>query len=285
MQLFEANHPYKLKKKGSTTLHLDKGVTGLGGASCGQGGPLEKDRIFANGERFTFVIKPVKESDLTKESKTSSRGYKPLGINRDRRGIITIDYPEEGVILYTIDGAKKVNTYNEPFNLKSGGLVKAWLKDNPAITSNATYLKIETVPLVAIYSSSEEPDYGEGSNLTDQDPTTIWHTMYSVTVAPFPHWVDFDAGEEQMIKGVTYLPRQDGGRTGNIKDYEIYVSDNPNDWGEPVAKGIFSKDEKKKTVMFEKPVKGRYIRFKALNARDGREYASGAEFEVIGSYE
>lgn len=285
MQLFEANHPYKLKEKGSTTLHLDMGVTGLGGASCGQGGPLEEDRIFANGDRFSFIIKPVKESDLTQEGKETAQGYKPLGINRDRRGMVTIDYPEDGVILYTIDGSKKINTYNEPFNLKSGGKVKAWLKENPALTSNASYSKIETVPLITIYSSSEEPDYGEGSNLTDQDPTTIWHTMFSVTVAPFPHWVDFDAGEEQTIKGVTYLPRQDGGRTGNVKDYEIYVSSNPNSWGEPVAKGSFTRDDKKKTVMFDTPVKGRYIRFKALNAQDGREYASGSEFEVLGNAE
>lgn len=55
-QLFEADHPYKLEKKGSTTLHLDCGVTGLGGASCGQGGPLEPDRVHADGKTFTILI-------------------------------------------------------------------------------------------------------------------------------------------------------------------------------------------------------------------------------------
>ena len=139
----------------------------------------------------------------------------------------------------------------------------------------------ERPKLEEIYTSSFEPDYGEGSNLTDGDPTTIWHTMYSVTVAGYPHWVDFDAGESKVIEGVAYLPRQDESTTGNVKDYEIFVTDDTGNWGEPVAKGSFSKDSRKKKVMFDKPVKGRYIRFRALNAQNGRDYASGAEFEII----
>ncbi|MDE6460178.1 MAG: discoidin domain-containing protein, partial [Paramuribaculum sp.] len=101
-----------------------------------------------------------------------------------------------------------------------------------------------------------------------------------VTVAGYPHWVDFDAGETKNIKGVRYLPRQDGNRTGNVKDYEIYVSDSTENWGEPVAKGSF-KGSNLQEVQFKAPVKGRYIRFMTLNAQDGRDYASGAEFEVI----
>lgn len=85
--------------------------------------------------------------------------------------------------------------------------------------------------------------------------------MYSVTVAPYPHWVDFDAGEPKTIKGITYLPRQDGNSTGTVKDYEIYISTDGSQWGEPVAKGTFDKGASQKTVTFASPVKGRYIRF------------------------
>ncbi|MCH5232269.1 MAG: DUF4981 domain-containing protein [Muribaculaceae bacterium] len=282
MQLFEANHPYKLQEKGSTTLHLDLGVTGLGGASCGQGGPLDPDRVKADGDRFTLIIKPVNDADLSKEAKVSPNGYKPLGMTRDRKGTVTLDYPENVEILYSIDGAKKPSTYTEPINLRKGGTIKAWLKDNPAISSTENYSFIEAVPLIPIYASSQEPEDGEASFLVDRDPSSIWHTMYSVTVAQYPHWVDFDAGEQQMIKSVSYLPRQDWSRTGDIKDYEIYISDSPDNWGEPVAKGSFDRSKEKKTITFEKPVKGRYIRLRALSSQDGREYASGAEFEVIG---
>ena len=281
MQLFETNHPYKLKKKGSTTVHMDLGVTGLGGASCGQGGPLEPDRIFADGKRFTLVFRPTSVKEIDQEAKFIPQGYVPLGMKRDRQGLVTIDYPEGSTILYTINDSKKEEVYSEPINLRKGGIVKAWLKENPAINVTQTYSKIDNIPLLTIYASSQEPEDGEASYLVDGDPSTIWHTMYSVTVAPYPHWVDFDAGEEQLIKGVSYLPRQDGSRTGDIKEYEIYISDNPENWGEPVAKGEFPRDKKKKTITLENPVKGRYIRLKALNSQDGREYASGAEFEVI----
>ena len=39
LDLILASHPYQLPKAGDTYLHLDCAVTGLGGNSCGQGGP------------------------------------------------------------------------------------------------------------------------------------------------------------------------------------------------------------------------------------------------------
>lgn len=281
MELFEANHPYKLPLSTSTTLHLDLGVTGLGGASCGQGGPLEPDRIKADTHRFSFIIRPASETELDIKAKVKGSGSKPLGLSRDRHGILSIDYPGNSEILYSINDSEKNIEYNGPIEFKNGGIIKAWLKDNPAVYSTASFPKIETIQTEAIYSSSQEPDYGEGTNLTDGDPSTIWHTMFSVTVAPYPHWVDFDAGEVKSIKGISYLPRQDGNSTGNIKEYEIYVSDNTDTWGSPVVKGEFNKDDKQKTVIFPNPVNGRFVRFKALSSQDGRDYASGAEFEVI----
>lgn len=286
MELFTANHPYKLPASNRTVLHLDLGVTGLGGASCGQGGPLESQRVMATSHRFSFIIRPATESDLQALGAVTGKGLKPLGISRDRRGELAIDCADStATVLYTINatGKKKVKplAYTGPIDFKQGGTITAWLKENPAVKATATLPRIETVPTEAIFSSSQEPDYGEGANLTDGDPSTIWHTMYSVTVAPYPHWVDFDAGDIKQIKAIAYLPRQDGNRTGNVKDYEIYVSEDGQNWGEPVAKGTFDKSDKQKTVTFAKPVRGRYVRFMALNAQDGRDYASGAEFEVI----
>lgn len=69
--------------------------------------------------------------------------------------------------------------------------------------------------------------------------------MYSVTVAKYPHWVDFDAGDVKNIKGFTYLPRQDN-RNGNIKDYDIFVSQDGKNWGEAIHKGSFENNQKEK---------------------------------------
>ena len=281
MEIFEANHPYKLPASTTNKIHIDYGVTGLGGASCGQGGPLPQDRVHASENRFSFIIRNTGADNPGVKAKVKSGGVMPLGISRDRLGMLSINYPSDDEILYAINGAKSPQTYKEPFNLKNGGSVKAWLKSNPKVYAEASFPKIDVVPTLVVYASSQEPDYGEASTMTDGNPASIWHTMYSVTVAQYPHWVDFDAGESKEIKGVTYLPRQDRNNTGTVKEYEIYVSDSLDDMGAPVAKGEFSEGKNKKTVTFDKPVKGRYVRFKALNAQDGREYASGAEFEVL----
>ncbi len=59
MELFNANHPHMLPNSNRTVLHLDVDVTGLGGASCGQGGPLEHQRITtATPHHFSLIIRP-----------------------------------------------------------------------------------------------------------------------------------------------------------------------------------------------------------------------------------
>ena len=156
----------------------------------------------------------------------------------------------------------------------------AWFKDTPGIKTSITFEKIESIQTVVVYASSQEAGEGDASHLTDGDPNTIWHTMYSVTVAKYPHWVDLDAGEVKNIKGFTYLPRQNGGN-GNIKDYSIQVSQDGKTWGEPVHKGTFANNTKEKKVEFAQPVKARYIRFNALSEQNGQDFASGAEITIL----
>ena len=227
-ELTLAAHPYQLPKSSGTHLHLDAKVTGLGGASCGQGGPLTPDQVRSTPTTFGFIIRPAVKSELPNLVKVSATGRK---------------------MVKDIMQQMKQNQQN-------------------------TGLQIAFV-------SSQEPDEGDASYLVDGDPSTIWHTMYSITLAKYPHWVDFDAGKQKVIKGFTYLARQDGSLNGCIKDYEIYVSNDNKNWGEPVAKGSFEKTAKLQKVMFGKPVKARYVRLRALNEQSGQDYASGAEFTLV----
>ena len=158
--------------------------------------------------------------------------------------------------------------------------MKAWYKDNKDISAVMKFEKIESIQMQVVYASSQESGDGDAANLVDGDPSTIWHTMYSVTVAKYPHWVDLDAGEVKEIKGFTYLPRQNG-NNGNIKDYSIQVSMDGKEWGDPVKKGTFANNSKEKRVMFDKPVKARYIHFTALSSQNGQDFASGAEVTIL----
>ena len=227
-ELTLAAHPYQLPKSSGTHLHLDAKVTGLGGASCGQGGPLTPDQVRSTPTTFGFIIRPAVKSELPNLVKVSATGRKMV---KD---------------------------------------IMQQMKQNQQNTG-----------LQIAFASSQEPDEGDAAYLVDGDPSTIWHTMYSITLAKYPHWVDFDAGKLKVIKGFTYLARQDGSLNGCIKDYEIYVSNDNKTWGEPVAKGSFEKTAKLQKVMFGKPVKARYVRLRALNEQSGQDYASGAEFTLV----
>ena len=227
-ELTLAAHPYQLPKCSGTHLHLDAKVTGLGGASCGQGGPLTPDQVRSTPTTIGFNIRPAVKSELPNLVKVSATGRKMV---KD---------------------------------------IMQQMKQNQQNTG-----------LQIAFASSQEPDEGDASYLVDGDPSTIWHTMYSITLAKYPHWVDFDAGKQKVIKGFTYLARQDGSLNGCIKDYEIYVSNDNKNWGEPVAKGSFEKTAKLQKVMFGKPVKARYVRLRALNEQSGQDYASGAEFTLV----
>ena len=101
-----------------------------------------------------------------------------------------------------------------------------------------------------------------------------------MTVTKYPHWIDFDAAEEKAMKGFTFLPRQSG-QNGWVKDYEIYVSADGQNWGEPIHKGQFERNADLKKVMFKQPVKARYIRLRTLNEWSDQDFGSGAEFTLI----
>ena len=281
LDLILASHPYQLPKAGDTYLHLDCAVTGLGGNSCGQGGPLVQDRVFAGHHNMGFIIRPAVGANLAAVANVAPAGDIPLSITRTPAGMVGLTSAKKDVVFcYTIDGSKKVQEYTEPIPLRNGGTVKAWYKDNKDISAVMKFEKIESIQMQVVYASSQESGDGDAANLVDGDPSTIWHTMYSVTVAKYPHWVDLDAGEVKEIKGFTYLPRQNG-NNGNIKDYSIQVSMDGKEWGDPVKKGTFANNSKEKRLMFDKPVKARYIRFTALSSQNGQDFASGAEVTIL----
>lgn len=282
-QLAQAPHIYQLPESDGTYLHLDAKVTGLGGASCGQGGPFVEDQALSANYNFGFVIRPLAAgSDASQVAKVSPSGEQPISIEHSRTGKVTLSTPAKGrTIMYALgQNYKKAQAYTQPIDLRAGGTITTWYKDNPSMKTSMSYEKIESVPLQVVFASSQEPGGGNAANLVDGDPSTIWHTMYSITLAKYPHWVDFDAGEAKLMKGFTLLPRQSG-TNGWVKDYEIYVSQDGKNWGEPIHKGAFAANAELKRVMFAKPVKARYIRFRALNEQNGQDYASGAEFSLI----
>ena len=238
------------------------------------------DRVFAGQNNIGFIIRPATQ-DLSAAAQVSPAGEIPFSITRSRVGMVELSsIDKDAVFYYTIGKEKKAKEYTGAIPMREGGTITAWLKNNPEIKSTKTFNKLESIQTEVIYASSEEVGEGDAKNLVDGDPNTIWHSMYSVTVAKYPHWVDLDAGEEKAFKGFIYMPRKDS-NNGNIKEYSIQVSSDGKNWGEPVCKGQFANNRDEKKVLFDQPVKGRYIRFTALSSQNGQDFATGAELTIL----
>lgn len=282
LEMTLAPHPCDLPESSAIHLHLDCQVTGLGGNSCGQGGPLEPDRVKGAIHQMGFLIRPVLANglNLPQQAKVKGSTPLPLAVTRSKAGKVSIISEEGKTVMYQIDNDKP-QTFTAPFDLRNGGTVTVWYAGQPDNKVSATFERIESIPVEVIYTSSEELSDGSAAkNLVDGNINTIWHTMYSVTQAKYPHWVDFDCGEEKHIKGFTYLPRQDG-PNGDVKKYSISLSTDGKTWNAPVCEGEFAHSKKEQKVMFEKPQRARYLRFTALSSQNGADYASGAEFTVL----
>lgn len=133
-----------------------------------------------------------------------------------------------------------------------------------------------------LYVDSQETGYpGLAIMSFDDDPATIWHTRWSNGTDPYPHEIQIDLGEMYKLYRFTLQNRQDG-ENGRIKDYELYITDNPFDWGTPVSTGEFVNTAAPQYLYFENGINGRYFRLIALSEVNGNDWASVAEFSFVG---
>ena len=281
VELTEAAHPYQLPTSSATWVNIDSKVNGLGGSSCGPT-PLAEDMVKAGENTVGFILRPVKKGDnYAEKADVSAAGATPVMVSRNIRGEVTMTCRKANAQIYYKLGQKgKPTLYTSPVDMREGGELVVWEASVPELAATYNYSEITSIPLTVSFCSSQET--GEGAErMLDGDATTIWHTMYSVTVASYPHYIDFDASEQVSIKGFKYLPRQDGSTNGNIKAYKIQTSQDGKSWSEPVAQGEFERSNKLQTVIFDKSVKARYVRFTALSSQAGHDFGSGAEFELI----
>ena len=281
LELMLAPHPYELPEAGDTHLVLARSTTALGGQSCGQGPPLKQYQTLGTPQVFSLSLCPFKVGDDVKAlTREKPEGTVVPAITRSITGDLRLTSTEGAQLMYTI-GKGKAHRYTAPVPFVSGGLVRAWDARYPGRVATRQFSKIEYTAATVTFCSSEDTEYEcQATNLLDGKPETIWHSMWSVTVAKHPHWIDFDILKPKTVRGITYLPRQDDSLTGDIKDFTISVSQDGKNWTE-VLRSAFPKDKKEQRILLTKPVTARYVRLTALTAHDGTDYASGSELRIL----
>ncbi|KAI4266829.1 MAG: hypothetical protein L6R38_008523 [Xanthoria sp. 2 TBL-2021] len=114
----------------------------------------------------------------------------------------------------------------------------------------------------------------------DSNDTTFWHSEWYPDAAPLPHNLTIYLGKKYNITRVTYLPRQDGSRIGNIGDWKIALSVNNVDWNRFF--GSWPDDQQLKTFDFPDPIPARWLTIAAYTeAGNGINRTSAAEFNVF----
>jgi hypothetical protein len=99
------------------------------------------------------------------------------------------------------------------------------------------------------------------ANAVDGDPETFWHTDWEKGAA-LPASLTLEFQRAAILRGFTYLPRQDMGN-GRIGKYYVAVSLDGTEWSNVVTNGIFPNSAEKQTIEFKSPVQTRFLRVTA----------------------
>lgn len=97
---------------------------------------------------------------------------------------------------------------------------------------------------------------------------------------PPPHQLKIDLQGEYELTGFVYHPRQHLAN-GAIGKYEFFVTKNEQEQCQPVAQGEFPRSDEPVRVLFDQPVKGRYVKFVALSEMNGQPFTSVAELTLL----
>lgn len=144
--------------------------------------------------------------------------------------------------------------------------------------TTATKISQSTISVYSYDSQEISAENGYATNVLDGNSATIWHTRYSGTVAPMPHYIDFDLGSTKSVSALYYLPRQVG-VNGRIANFQVFVSNNPSSWGTAVASGSWINSSTEQSISFT-PVSGRYVRLLATSEVNGNPWTTAAEINI-----
>lgn len=120
------------------------------------------------------------------------------------------------------------------------------------------------------------------SAVLDGNPTTVWSSRYAPAAA-LPHSLTIDMGRATTVRGLTYLPRQDGLAGGRIGAFRVSVSADGRVFGPAVAGGSWADDARAKAVGFRQ-IRTRFVRLTALTEAGRRgPWSTAAEIDLLGT--
>jgi F5/8 type C domain len=148
------------------------------------------------------------------------------------------------------------------------------------VYSSSMYIDKSGWKIVSADSQETTAQDCKAENAIDGNPKTFWHTQWKDAKPGQPHNIIVDMGKAYKLQSFAMLPRQDGSNHGRIIDFELYVGNDPQAFGDPVAIGSFADDATEKTVALSGQ-QARYFKLVSLKTSGDGPWTSAAELSII----
>ena len=167
------------------------------------------------------------------------------------------------------------------------------IKENPEIKTvtakdlieNADEFSYVAVNFPGISAKTDKTENMPVAYMIDGNTGTIYHSEITNEPGRLPVTIDINLGYPYTISGLGYQPRTDGNLTGHFEDIEIEYSLDGKNYEFYNSYTMESKDANIKNIIFDEPLKAKYIRVIVLKGRGN--YATCAElkfYQTEGDY-
>ena len=272
-----------LPPSNATVLNLSAKTLGVGSESCGPR-PLPYCLLQSNATAFSYGLRllPANIADVTEIARTvapANRAW-PVLASRDSDGLISLD-AGDNTLAYSMDGATW-QPYSAPLQFAQGGLLKvrSTAKSGQTMESVIPFDAYSDRRAWKVEVSDSQNGEGNPRNAIDGDSGTFWHSRYSPDKAPLPHWIVVDMAAPTAIKAVRLTPRPDGSN-GRVRDYDLYLSNDKDNFGAPVLSGRMADEGTLQTLNLPAPQSARYLKFVIKSEYSNQGLASLAEINVV----
>jgi beta-galactosidase len=258
-QLAAAEYSADLPNSTLTALTLSAATLGVGSNSCGPR-PLDEYIVWSEPAAFSYVLRlaPAGKNDLSFPARLVAPRDRvaPVLAERDGRGRVALECETRGArIEYAVDGGTW-QAYSAPFEMKRAAVVsvRAIRPGFEAFSGAMALGPFDRRVAWKIVSATSALRDGDAVNAIDGNASTFW-----LSRPRGPQSMVIDFGEPIPVSAVMYKGRA-------AKEYEIYLSADGKDWGEPVAQGALSEAQEIRPARTET---ARFMKFVVVSGDAG----------------
>ncbi len=272
-----------LPPSNATVLCLAAKTLGVGSASCGPR-PLPQYLVNSNATAFSYGLRllPPGSADVNEVARTVASPNRawPVLATRDVQGLVSLD-AGGNTISYSTDGTTW-QPYNSPFNFGQGGPLHVRSASTTGQTTESLVSFDPTADRRAWKVTASDFQDGEGNpeHVLDGDMGTFWHSRYSPDKPDLPHFLIVDMATPTSIKAVRITPRADGAN-GRARDYELYGSNDDQNFGVPLLSGTLPNEGTVQTLQLPTVQKVRFLKFVIKSEYSNQGLGSLAEINVV----